>query len=179
MNAKPNPRMTRLSIPVLLGLLALLGVLVLLGRAFGEGETLMPKRAPAFALRDTDGHMVKLEDFAGKTLVVCFVVTWDQPSLRQIAILSDWLKDHDDRELAVLGMAIEQPGRQTARSFVEQEQPAFPFVVADYATIQAFGGLTAVPTTFVIDKDKNIVGRFVGITTKRVLEASLKPALPP
>ena len=58
------------------------------------------------SLKDTDGHIVKLDDFAGKMLAVCFVATWDAPSQKQIAILSDWLRVHDDRELAVLGLAI-------------------------------------------------------------------------
>lgn len=179
MNVKLNPWVARLAIPLLIGLLALLGVLVLLGRAFGEGEARVPKRAPAFALKDTDGHVVKLDDFAGKTLVACFVVTWDQPSLRQIAILSDWLKEHDDKELAILGMAIEQSGRQTTKAYVEQEQPDFPFLAVDFETIKAFGGLTAVPTTFVIDKNKNIIQRYVGVTEKKVLETNLTPVSQP
>jgi peroxiredoxin len=178
MNVKPNLSASRLAMPLLIGLLAAPVLLGLRGRAVGDDETPPPKRAPSFALKDTDGRVVKLDDFTGKTLIVCFVVTWDQPSLRQIAILSDWLKAHDDKELAVLGMGIEQPGKQSVKSFVEQEHPDFPFLAADYATIQAFGGLTAVPTTFVIDKNKDIVRRYVGVTDKRLLEAALKPVPP-
>lgn len=178
MNAKPNPGVIRLAIPLLIGLLALLAVLVLLGRAFGQGEDRGVRRAPAFALKDTDGHIVKLDDFTGKTLIVCFVVTSDQPSLKQIAILSDWLKEHDAKELAILGLAIEQWGKQTTRTYVEQEHPCFPFLVADYETIRAFGGLRAVPTTFVIDKNQNAIQQYIGVTEKKVLETNLGPAPP-
>jgi len=178
MNAKLNLWTTRLALPLLIGLLASLAVLVLLGRAFGQGEGRVVRRAPAFALKDTDGRVVKLDDFAGKTLTVCFVVTSDQPSLKQIAILSDWLKEHDAKELAVLGLAVEQSGKQTTKAYVEQEHPSFPFLVVDYETIQAFGGLTAVPTTFVIDKNQNIIQRYIGITEKEVLEANFGAASP-
>ena len=106
-------------------------------------------------------------------------MTWDQPSLKQIAILSDWLKEHDAEELAVLCMAVEQSGKQTTKAYVDREHPDFPFLVANYETIEAFGGLTAVPTTFVIDKNKNIIQRYVGITEKKVLETNLTSVSPP
>jgi peroxiredoxin len=178
MNAKPNPKTNRLVIPLLISLLALLTMLVLLSHAFGQGEGRTMKRAPSFSLKDTSGNTIKLEDFAGKTLVVSFVVTSDQPSLKQIAILSDWLKDHDSKEVAVLGMAIEQWGKPTTKTFVDQERPTFPFLAADYDTIHAFGRLTAVPTTYIIDKDQNIVQRYIGVTEKKVLETNFGPAPP-
>jgi peroxiredoxin len=179
MDAKRNPFVTRLAFSLLLGLLVLLAVLGLLGRAFGEGESRVAKRAPDFSLKDTDGRVVKIADFAGKPLIVCFVVTWDEPSLKQIKILSELLKEHEDKELVILGVAIEQEGKQSAKAYVNREHPSFPFLIATYEVIQAFGGLTGVPTTFVIDKDHNAIDRHVGITGKKILEADLKPAAKP
>jgi len=51
-------------------------------------------------------------------------------------------------------------------------------VVADYDTIQAFGGLTAVPTTFVITKDQQIVRRYVGIVERESLDTNFGAAIP-
>jgi peroxiredoxin len=174
MRSKPKPRLTRAAISILSGILGLLAVLGLLGHAFGQSETASTKRAPAFTLKDTQDNAVKLADFAGKPLVISFVVTWDQPSLKQIAILSDLRKEHGETDLAILAVAIEQTDKQTTKTYVEQQHPSFPFLVADYPTIVAFGGLTAVPTTFVIDTDQNIVQRHEEVTEKKVLEAELK-----
>ena len=178
MDARPNPKTNRVVLPLLISLLALLTMLVLLNHAFGQGEGRRMKRAPSFSLKDIGGNTVKLDDFAGKTLAVCFVVTSDQPSLKQIVILSDWLKDHDSKDLAVLGMAIEQWGKPTTKTFVDQEHPTFPFLVPDYETIHAFGRLTAVPTTYIIDKNQNIVQQYIGVTEKKVLETNFGPASP-
>jgi peroxiredoxin len=156
----------------------MLVALVLLAHAFGENEAPATKRAPAFTLKDTRGNTVKLTDFAGKALVISFVVTWDQPSQKQIEILSTLRKEHGEQDLAVLAAAIEQPEKQTTKAYVEQQHPSIPFLVADYEAISAFGGLTAVPTTFVIDKDHNIVQKHVGITNKNVFEADLKVSDP-
>lgn len=177
MRLKQNPGLPRVSVPA--GLLALLAALVLLGHVFGENETRITKRAPAFRLKDMQGNTVKLADFAGKAVIISFVVTWDQPSLKQIEILSNLRKEHGEMDLAVLAVAVEQPERQTTKAYVEQQHPSFPFLVADYETINAFGGLTAVPTTFVIDKDHNLVQKHVGITNKSAFEADLKGTAPP
>ncbi|HUI07037.1 MAG TPA: TlpA disulfide reductase family protein [Verrucomicrobiae bacterium] len=178
MNTKLNTRAVRLAPSLLIGLLASLVALVLLNRAFGQGDHFWVRHAPDFALKNTDGDVVKLDDFTGKTLAVCFIVTSDKPSLRQIAILSDWLKEHDPKKFAVLGLSIEQWGSQTTKAYVDQDHPSFPFLIADYETIRAFGGLTAVPTTFVIDKDQNIIQQYVGVTKKEVLDATFAAASP-
>jgi peroxiredoxin len=174
MSSKRNPRLVRIAIPILSGILGLLMMLALLNRAFGENETPATKSAPAFTLKDTQGNSVKLADFAGRSLIISFVVTWDQPSLRQIEILSNWRKEHRQADLAILAVAVEQAGKPTTKTYVEEQHPVFPFLVADYETIKAFGGLTVVPTTFVIDKHQNIVQRHEGVTEKRVFEEELK-----
>lgn len=174
MRSKPNPRLARIALPFLSGTLGLLAIFVLLGHVFGESETPATRRAPSFTLKDTQGNAVKLADFAGKSLVISFVVTWDQPSLKQIEILSVLRKEHSEADLAILAVAIEQTDRQTTKTYVEQQHPSFPFLVADYQAIMAFGGLTAVPTTFVIDKDQNIIQRHEEVTEKKALEAELK-----
>ena len=50
----------------------------------------------------------------------------------------------------------------------------YPLYQPDYDIIQAFGGLTAIPTLFVIDKNQNIIQKYVGVTEANVLEADLK-----
>jgi peroxiredoxin len=174
MDLKINPWSERLAVRRIFGLLAVSLVLMLPGQAFGENVPLTTKRAPAFTLKDTEGKTVKLADFSGKALIISFVVTWDQPSQKQIEILSTLRKEHREQDLAILALAVEQPGKQTTKAYVEQQHPSFPFLVADYETIKAFGGLTEVPTTFVLDKDHNIVQKHVGITHKSAFEADLK-----
>ncbi|HUJ08445.1 MAG TPA: TlpA disulfide reductase family protein [Verrucomicrobiae bacterium] len=171
MSPRPIPKSLRT--PARGGFVAFLLVFGLLGCAFAAGETGPKQRAPDFTLKDVQGNTVRLADFSGQALIVSFVVTWDKPSLRQIGILSDIRKERSEKELAILAVAIEQGGEPTTKSYVEQKHPGFPFLVADYATISAFGGLTAVPTTFVIDKNHNIVQKYVGITSKDVLDSDL------
>jgi len=79
-------------------------------------------------------------------VIISFVVTWDEPSQKQIEILSKLRSESSETNLVILAAAIEQADRQTTKAYVEQQHPNFPFLVADYATINGFG-LAVVPTS--------------------------------
>jgi peroxiredoxin len=88
--------------------------------------------------------------------------------------LNDLLKENSETNLAVLGLVLEQPGAQRMKNFAEEQGLSFPLYPPDYDTIQAFGGLTAIPALFVIDKNQNIIQKYVGVTEASVLEADLR-----
>jgi peroxiredoxin len=175
MNTKPNMGPSRLTISLAVGIVVLLVVIVLLSRAFGAtNDARTATAAPSFSLKIGRGQFVKLADFKGKALIVCFLATGDGPSKRQVLILNDLLKEYSETNLTVLGLALEQPGSQQMKAFAEEQRLGFPLYAPDYDIIQAFGGLTAIPTLFVIDKNQNIIQKYVGVTDANVLEANLK-----
>lgn len=174
MNIRPNAWQGRLLISLVVGLVVLLAVIKLLSRAFGESEVRTVKPAPAFAFKDARGQTIKLADFKDKALIVCFLVMSDKPSQEQLEILNAVLKECGGTNLAVLGLALDQTSPQQATAFAEQQHLDYPLYLADYSLIQAFDGLTAIPTSFVIDKNQNIIQKYVGVTKTNVLCADLK-----
>jgi peroxiredoxin len=175
MNAKTNVGTSRLAISLVVGLVMLFVVIVLLGRAFGAtNDTHMAIPAPAFSLKIGRGQIVKLSDFKGKALVIFFLATGDGPSQRQVPILNELLKEYSETNLAVLGLVFEQPGAQPIKTFAEEQSVNFPLYPPDYDIIQGFGGLTAVPTLFIIDKNQNIIRKYVGVTEANALKADIR-----
>lgn len=161
-------------VSLVVGLVVLLVVIVLLGRAFGaSNDTRTATPAPAFSLKVT-GKIIKLTDFKGKALIVCFLATGDSPSQKQLPILNDLLKEYTETNLAILGLVFEQPGAKPRKIFAEDLGVNFPLYAPDYDIIQDFGGLTAIPTLFVIDKNQNIIQKYVGVTEANVLQADLR-----
>jgi peroxiredoxin len=175
MNSRPNAGPSRLVVSLVVGLVVLLVVIVLLSRAFGAApvETRTATPAPSFALKIGPGKFIKLNAFKDKALIVCFFATGDAPSKREAIILNDLLKEHSETNLAVLGLVLEQPA-QRINAFVEEQGVGFPLYPPDYDIIQGFGGLTAVPTLFIIDKNQNIIRKYVGVAEASALEADLK-----
>ena len=177
MNMRRNAWTSQLLLSLAIGLVILLVVMLLLGRALGETEARVAKPAPPFVLKDARGQAVKLADFKDKALIVCFFATRDEPSQKQVVILNDLLKKHNETNVAVLGIALLQTTYPPIEDYAAQQQLRYPLCAADYGVVMAFGGLTAIPTTFVIDKNQNIIQKYVGVTETNVFDADLKAIL--
>ncbi len=179
MDTKPNAWLARLLVPLAVGFVVLLVVIVLLSRAFGATnvEVRVASPAPAFSLRVEHGREIKLADFKNKALIVCFLAAGDKPSEKQMSILNGLVKEYDETNLAVLGVTFEQSGAQPIKSYAEGQGFSLNLYPATYEVVQAFGGLTAVPTLFVIDKNQNIIQKYVGITESNALNTDLKAVL--
>ena len=176
MNTKSNAWLARLLIPLVVGFVVLLLVIVLLSRAFGatNDAVRVASPAPAFSLRVGREPAVKLSDFKGKALIVCFMAAGDKYSQKQMPILDGLLKEYGETNLAVLCIAFEQSGAEPIKTYAEEQGFSLPFYPATYEIVQAFGGLTAVPTLFVIDKNQNIIQKYIGITESNALSTQLK-----
>jgi len=157
----------------MLGTISLAGVLLTVGRALMAGNIREAQPAPKFVLKE-HGHAVKLADFKAKALLVCFVATGDEPSHKQLALLNGFVDRYGGTNLTVLALAIDQRDPDALKKFAEQEHLRYAVHSADYDLIESFGGLSAVPTTYVIDKDRDIIDKFVGITETNALDADVQ-----
>lgn len=125
--------------------------------------------APAFALDDVvTGEPIALKDFKGKVLVLDFWATWCPPCQEELPELAALAKDQDSRGVKVLGVLIppfDGPPIPTGMPY--------PSVRVEARMRAAYGGIHAVPTTFVIDRKGRVAKRFVGGLTREVLQPEL------
>jgi peroxiredoxin len=175
-DTQPHAWRGRLLIPALTSAIALLVVILMLGRAFGQSNIRQAQPAPLFVLKEA-GKTIRLIDFKNKALIICFVATWDDPSRKQLGILNDMVGQYGKTNLAVLALAIDQTEPDSAKAYAEKQHLRYALHVADYDVMQTFGGLTSIPVTIVIDKNQNIIDKFVGVTETNVLDADMRAIL--
>jgi peroxiredoxin len=177
MIAQPHAWLSRFLPRLFTGLVALVAIIVLVQLAFGATNIREAPPAPLFVLKEPHGQTIKLADFKNRALIVCFFATWDQPSRKQIGILNELVGQYGATNVAVLALAIEQTDRDALKAYAAEQHLRYTPHLADYDTIQAFGGLTEIPTTYVIDKNQNVIDKSVGVTETNVLDAEVKAIL--
>ena len=177
MKIQPNTWRGRLLIPLFLAALALIVVVALLDRAFGENVIRQAQPAPSFEVKEPSGKGITIADFKNKALIVCFLATWDAPSRKQMGILNDLVGQYGETNVAILALALDQTGTNFLKTYTQQQHLRYALHVADYDVIQTFGGLTAIPTMFVIDKNQNVIDKFVGVTETNLLDADVRAIL--
>ena len=130
-----------------------------------------------FALRNLDGKEVKLSDFKGKVVLLNFWATWCPPCIKEIPHFIELYKQYKVQGFEMVGISVDKEGIDVVRSFVEQHEVNYPILMGDRHITQLYGGISSIPTTFLIDKKGRIRKQYAGYRDKSVFEADIKASL--
>jgi DsbE subfamily thiol:disulfide oxidoreductase len=145
--------------------------------ATGLSGTIAP--APSWELQDANGKTIHSSDFKGKVVILDFWATWCPPCKAEIPGFIALQNEYGKKGLAVVGISVDEGGAAVVKQFAQQSGMNYPVVLADEKTPRAFGGIEAIPTTFIIDREGRIVTKHLGFTEKEEFEKELKPLLNP
>ena len=122
----------------------------------------LPIPAPDFKVATLEGNEFTLADQRGKVVLVNFWATWCGPCVIEIPDLQRLYNEYGDEGLTVLGVSVEDGDVDLVRDFVAMYEMTYPVAISMDLTEQ-FGGVYGLPTTFVIDKEGQIVERVIGL----------------
>ncbi len=135
------------------------------------------KAAPDFALKDADGRTVHLSDYRGKVVVLDFWATDCEPCKLEVPWLMDFERAKRDRGFAVLGVAMDERGWEVVKPFLRELGVNYRVVLGDEKTSDQYGGIEAIPTTFLIDRNGRVYKAHVGLTPKKDFDNEIETLL--
>jgi thiol-disulfide isomerase/thioredoxin len=160
--------------------LALAVVLLWLTRPSAPGFTRLPtgnRPMPAWTMLDLAGQPVASTNFAGQILVLNFWATWCPPCVAEIPDLKAFQAAHSTQRVVVIGASIDEGGSAKVKSFVERNGLNYPVLLADLTVQDLFGGVSGVPTTFLVNREGRLVTRYLGPVTAEELTQAIAPLL--
>lgn len=133
--------------------------------------------APDFALRDSQGKIVRLSDYKGKVVLLNFWATWCGPCKLEIPWFVEFERQHKDQGFAVLGISMDEDGWDAVRPFVSRIGINYRVLMGDDAVAQSYGGVDSLPTTFFLDREGRIASVHIGLVSRSSYERDLKELL--
>ena len=135
------------------------------------------KPAPDFTLKDADGKVVHMSDYRGKVVLLDFWATWCGPCKIEIPWFMEMQRKNKDRGFEVLGIAMDDEGWEVVKPFVANLNVNYRVVIGNDATAEVYGGVDALPTTFLIDRGGKIAAVHVGLASKKDFEDGIEELL--
>ncbi len=142
----------------------LVAALVVMSTGCGSSTSTVvgAKVAPDFSGHLLDGTPVSLSDYEGKPLVLNFMATWCGPCMAEAPEIDQFYQGNKDK-VGFLAVAVKD-SRDALESVLAAEGWTFPVMFDGNSAASAYG-VTAIPTTVVIDAEGHIAKRIVGGTT--------------
>src|SRR5882762_3622001 len=135
-----------------------------------------PDPAPDFRLTGLDGKPVTLANSRGKVILLNFWATWCGPCRAEIPDLVGLQNKYKDR-LQILGLVVDDDDGGAIKGFVEEFGVNYPVAIASNEIRFQYGGIAALPTSFVLDAEGRIVQKHEGLRDPILYETEIRALL--
>ena len=132
-----------------------------------------PVAVPAFTVAALDGSTINSADWRGKVVLVNFWATWCGPCRQEIPDLVALQARYRDA-LLIVGLSIDERPPAEVKQFADQHGINYPVAIANEGLQKAFGGISAVPATYVVNPEGGIVQRHLGVITPFFTEQEVR-----
>jgi thiol-disulfide isomerase/thioredoxin len=105
-----------------------------------------------------------------------FWATWCPPCVGEIPDLIALRQEFGADRVEVLGISLDTVSEDVVREFVRARGMPYPVAIDATGVAASYGGVTGIPTTFVIDAEGRIAESIVGARTKAGFLAAVSNA---
>ncbi len=135
-----------------------------------------------FELQDQFGNTHKLSDYKGKVVFLNFWATWCPPCRDEMPDIQKLYENYgfNEDDVIILGVAspssdenpyTQERDEQYVIDFLEENNYTYPTILDSSGRLEREYGLSAYPTTFMIDTNGNVYGYLPGMMTYDIMES--------
>jgi thiol-disulfide isomerase/thioredoxin len=135
-----------------------------------------PDPAPDFKLTTLDGKPLTLADVRGKVVFLNFWATWCGPCRAEVPDLVD-LQERYKGRLQVIGLNVDDDDAGEIQKYVQEMGINYPVAMTSNELRVQYGGIPALPTSFVLDTEGRVVQKHVGLWNEAVYETEIRALL--
>ena len=164
------------------GLLLIIVLVLLYQRALPQASAALGfggsnEPAPLFTLPTLDGDNLSLTDLRGQVVLVNFWASWCPPCRIEMPGFERIYRERRDDGFTIVGIATDTYSRDRIRAFLAEHDITYPILLATPAVIRDYGGVNALPESFLLDRDGRIRYHVIGFFAEPALRAAVNRML--
>jgi thiol-disulfide isomerase/thioredoxin len=148
--------------------------------AFAQQPTIRfarnPDPAPAFKASTLDGKPLSLADYKSKVILLNFWATWCGPCRSEIPDLVELQNKYKD-QLQIIGLVVDDDDEGAVKKFAQNFGINYPIAMATDEMRMEYGGIPALPTSFVLDGEGRVVQKHEGLRDPVLYEVEIRSLL--
>ena len=138
----------------------------------------MNEPPPHLSFTTLDGRMGTLESLRGKVVLVNFWATWCPYSRHEMPAMQAFYNDYQAKGFEILAFSVDdEPSK--VESYLREQGYTFPALMANAEQSHAFGDVSRLPTSFIIDRNGRIRHKISGQVHYGRLQNLIEPLLSP
>jgi Thiol-disulfide isomerase and thioredoxins len=154
----------------MLKFILLLGLFVL-----GCEKSFSSDKVLNFQFKTIDNKILDLSQFSGKVIIVDFWATWCPPCTKEIPHFIE-LQEKYKNEVQFIGLNVGEKESEI-KEFIKSMGINYIIGYSNENIEKSFGGISGLPTTFIIGKDGKIKAKAIGYRSKEWFEKQIISAL--
>ena len=161
-------------------ILGLVAAGVISNRGFTADYTVIPSKvnfpAPEITLNNLKGERVSISAYNQQVVLINNWATWCPPCKAEMPTLSKYFKEHSDQGFMLVGIDAGDPADEVA-NFVDEYGLTFPILLDPNNKSLIFFHIDNLPSSYVIDRNRNVVLAWTGPISQAMLEKYVTPLL--
>ena len=125
----------------------------------------------------TDNAMIDSSELEGRVLLVTFFATWCPPCIQEIPSLKALQEEYGDKGFSVLAFSLDEGDPEPLHNLIKKYEINYPVLPADLDLTMGFGGVTGIPVTFLVNRQGEIVKKYLGYVGHDPLEEEITALL--
>ena len=136
-------------------------------------ENIIKVKAINFKLKDLDGKELSLSDLKGKKIFLNFWATWCPPCKSEMPEIEKLYQETKNSDLIIVAVEIGEP-LSTVKPFINNNKYNFKVLLDSDQSVASKYDISAIPTSYFIDKNGYIVSKNLGAVNLEQMKASIK-----
>ena len=141
--------------------------------------------AVEFTLTDQYGARHSISDYRGKVIFLNFWATWCSPCRMEMPDIQALYQEYEamGEEAEVVFLSVATPGlggegtKEEVIGFMEENGYTYPVLMDETGEVSAMFGISAYPTTYMIDREGKVYGYVSGALSRENMESIIRQTL--